>query len=254
MKFKKKKKFAAKKPLAKKAEEEETTLDEVPTSTVGKIEEAGWKGFCTAFANILSRELKQSQSPILAETEVEDKIKRSKAEFKEKKLQAMENKVEKDKGHTGVNILEKNFEMQLRKYATQGVVRLFNAVKDYQAHAGDDKAEKYQLNKMPLRQRAKLMAESKKEKFEKSLKKAKTKKEKLKAGWLRWAETHSIIISGIINTNHIVLLPAPGDGWAPARLCREREGERDRGRWVGNTSPIHKRYSLIVWQLWPIEL
>ena len=46
--------------------------------------------------------------------------------------------------------------------------RLFNAVKDYQAHAGDDTIEKYELNKMPLRQRAKLMAESKKEKFQKS--------------------------------------------------------------------------------------
>ena len=45
------------------------------------------------------------------------------------------------------------------------------------------KQKKYELNKMPLRQRAKLMAESKKEKFEKSLKKAKAKKDpKPKAG------------------------------------------------------------------------
>eukprot|EP00435_Cladocopium_sp_Y103_P063293 s524_g24.t2 len=177
MKFRKK--TPAKKPrkdLPKTTEDDDAGEEEAPASGVGKVEEAGWKGFCTAFANILSRELQNSQAPVLAETQVEEKIRQSKAEFKEKRLQAMENKVQKDKGHAAVDILEKNFEMQLRKYATQGVVRLFNAVKDYQAHA-DDKAEKYELNKMPLRQRAKLMAESKKEKFEKSLKKAKAKKD-----------------------------------------------------------------------------
>eukprot|EP00438_Fugacium_kawagutii_P029010 Skav204724 [mRNA] locus=scaffold1549:180140:180904:+ [translate_table: standard] len=178
MKFRKK--ASAKKPKAAKAPEpvsDGDAEDETPGPGVGKVEEAGWKGFCTAFASILSRELKNPQGPVLAETQVEEKIRQSKAEFKEKRLQAMENKVQKDKGHAEVNILEKNFEMQLRKYATQGVVRLFNAVKDYQAHAGDDKAEKYELNKLPLRQRAKLMAENKRERFEKSLKKAKTKKD-----------------------------------------------------------------------------
>ncbi|CAK8998260.1 Pentatricopeptide repeat-containing protein MRL1 [Durusdinium trenchii] len=177
MKFKKKKKFVAAKSTKSDQDVDEKEEEVVP-STVGKLEEAGWKGFCTAFTNILSRELKTSQTPILAETEVEEKLQKSKAEFKEKKLQALENRVEKDKGHEAVNILEKNFEMQLRKYATQGVVRLFNAVKEYQAHAGDDKAEKYKFNKMPLRQRAKLMAESKKEKFENALKKTTTKKDK----------------------------------------------------------------------------
>eukprot|EP00490_Sorites_sp_Unknown_P014507 CAMPEP_0114650502 /NCGR_PEP_ID=MMETSP0191-20121206/7712_1 /TAXON_ID=126664 /ORGANISM="Sorites sp." /LENGTH=204 /DNA_ID=CAMNT_0001864389 /DNA_START=26 /DNA_END=637 /DNA_ORIENTATION=+ len=181
MKFRKK--TAQKKkllpPKTPQADSDEAGDDEETPATpgLGKVEEAGWKGFCTAFASILSRELKNPQAPVLAETQVEEKIKQSKAEFKEKKLHAMENKVQKDKGHAAVDILEKNFEMQLRKYATQGVVRLFNAVKDYQAHAGDDKAQQYELNKMPLRQRAKLMAESKKEKFEKSLKKAKTKKD-----------------------------------------------------------------------------
>ena len=178
MKFRKK--TAQKKPKKLQPEEaDEAENEETPAGP--KVEEAGWKGFCTAFASILSRELENSQTPVLAETQVEEKIKQSRAEFKEKRLQAMENKIQKDKGHAAVDILEKNFEMQLRKYATQGVVRLFNAVKDYQAHAGDDKAEKYTLNKMPLRQRAKLMAESKKEKFEKSLKKAKTKKDPKKA-------------------------------------------------------------------------
>ena len=211
MKFRKK--TPAKKPrkdLPKATEDDDGGEEETPASGVGKVEEAGWKGFCTAFASILSRELQNSQAPVLAETQVEEKIRQSKAEFKEKRLQAMENKVQKDKGHAAVDILEKNFEMQLRKYATQGVVRLFNAVKDYQAHAGDDKAEKYELNKMPLRQRAKLMAESKKEKFEKSLKKAKVKKDpKSKAGGSRWikhsgmVQWHGTVSLAGISVHHI---------------------------------------------------
>lgn len=181
MKFRKKSSRTKIPPPKQSNGADEGDEDDAADEAGGKVEEAGWKGFCTAFASILSREMKTSQ-PILAETEVETKIQQRKVEFKEKRLQAMQNRVPKDKGHAAVDILEKNFEMQLRKYATQGVVRLFNAVKDYQAHAGDDTIEKYELNKMPLRQRAKLMAESKKEKFQKSLKKAKTKKDpKMKA-------------------------------------------------------------------------
>ena len=71
------------------------------------------------------------------------------------------------------DITQKNFEAQLRKFATQGVVRLFNAVRDYQAHATDDKAEKYEVNKVPLHQRAKMIVERKKETFAKSLNKVK---------------------------------------------------------------------------------
>ena len=55
---------------------------------VSKVEEAGWKGFCTACANILSREL--DGPPVLAETQVEEKIRQSKAELKEKRMHAME--------------------------------------------------------------------------------------------------------------------------------------------------------------------
>ena len=139
----------------------------------GKIEEAGWKGFCTAFANIMSRELPQSLSPVLAETEIEKKLKANKEEAKAKRLQAAENRTEKDRGHSLPDITQKNFEAQLRKYATQGVVRLFNAVRDYQAHAMDDKAQKYEVNKVPLHQRAKMIVEKKKETFAKALKKVK---------------------------------------------------------------------------------
>ena len=138
-----------------------------------KIEEAGWKGFCTAFANILSRELPQSSSPVLAETEIERKLKESKEESKAKRLHAAENRAVKDKGHSLPDIAQKNFEVQLRKYATQGVVRLFNAVRDYQAHATHDKAQKYEVNKVPLHQRAKMIVERKKETFAKALNKVK---------------------------------------------------------------------------------
>ncbi|CAJ1418852.1 unnamed protein product [Effrenium voratum] len=141
--------------------------------------EAGWKGFCSACASILGRELTQPDAPVLAETQLEQKLRQGKAELKEKRIQALENKVQKDKGHALPDVLMKNLEVHLRKYATQGVVRLFNAVKDYQAHTEDkDKVEKYEFNKMPLKQRGKLLAKSKQEKFEKSLKKAKAAKSK----------------------------------------------------------------------------
>jgi len=141
-------------------------------SADAKIEEAGWKGFCTAFANILNRELPRG-SPVLAQTEIEQKLKASKEESKAKRLHAAENRGEKDKGHSLPDIMQKNFEAQLRKYATQGVVRLFNAVRDYQAHAGDDAAQQYEVKKLPLHKRAKMIVESKKESFTKAFSKVK---------------------------------------------------------------------------------
>ena len=56
-----------------------------------EVEEAGWKGFCTACANILSREL--NGPPVLAETQVEEKIRQSKAELKEKRMHAMDTRL-----------------------------------------------------------------------------------------------------------------------------------------------------------------
>mmetsp|Transcript_25532 Transcript_25532/g.59883 ORF Transcript_25532/g.59883 Transcript_25532/m.59883 type:complete len:210 (+) Transcript_25532:44-673(+) len=168
-----KKKQAKSKPRRESAGKAEKPVSEsVDALQTGKIEEAGWKGFCTAFANILGREL-ESSSPVLAETEIEKKLKASKEESKAKRLQSAENRTEKDRGHSLPDITQKNFEAQLRKFATQGVVRLFNAVRDYQAHATDDKAEKYEVNKVPLHQRAKMIVERKKETFAKSLNKVK---------------------------------------------------------------------------------
>ena len=168
-----KKKQAKSKPRREGASKAEKPVPEsVDAPPTGKIEEAGWKGFCTAFANILGREL-ESSSPVLAETEIEKKLKASKDESKAKRLQSAENRTEKDKGHSLPDITQKNFEAQLRKFATQGVVRLFNAVRDYQAHATDDKAEKYEVNRVPLHQRAKMIVERKKETFAKSLSKVK---------------------------------------------------------------------------------
>ena len=73
-----KKKQAKSKPRRESAGKAEKPVSEsVDALQTGKIEEAGWKGFCTAFANILGREL-ESSSPVLAETEIEKKLKASK--------------------------------------------------------------------------------------------------------------------------------------------------------------------------------
>ena len=87
-----KKKQAKSKPRRESAGKAEKPVSEsVDALQTGKIEEAGWKGFCTAFANILGREL-ESSSPVLAETEIEKKLKASKEESKAKRLQSAENR------------------------------------------------------------------------------------------------------------------------------------------------------------------
>eukprot|EP00930_Biecheleria_cincta_P075832 TRINITY_DN63034_c0_g1_i1.p1 TRINITY_DN63034_c0_g1~~TRINITY_DN63034_c0_g1_i1.p1 ORF type:complete len:216 (-),score=69.59 TRINITY_DN63034_c0_g1_i1:65-712(-) len=163
---------------------DEDEVEQPPAAKTAKKQAAAsdvasaWKGFCSAFASIMARAIEKSDAPVLAETEIEQKLQQRKAEFKERRLSALENKAEKDKGHVLPDITQKNFEMHLRKMATQGVVRLFNAVRDYQAHSADDAAEKFELQKLPLNKRGKVIAESKKAKFEQSLNKAKQGRER----------------------------------------------------------------------------
>eukprot|EP00440_Ansanella_granifera_P020345 gb/GFBE01022100.1/.p1 GENE.gb/GFBE01022100.1/~~gb/GFBE01022100.1/.p1 ORF type:complete len:211 (+),score=81.64 gb/GFBE01022100.1/:1-633(+) len=172
-----KKRKAASEASATKAEDGGSSGTR-PAEQIAKVTgAAGWKGFCTAFASIMARSLTLPDAPVLAETEIEQKLRERKAEFKEKKLQSLENKAVKDQGHALPDITQKNFELQLRKAATQGVVRLFNAVRDFQAHAGENEEEKLELNKVPLKKRAKVIAASKEGKFKDVLKKAKQPKQ-----------------------------------------------------------------------------
>eukprot|EP00442_Polarella_glacialis_P037839 CAMPEP_0115121024 /NCGR_PEP_ID=MMETSP0227-20121206/46021_1 /TAXON_ID=89957 /ORGANISM="Polarella glacialis, Strain CCMP 1383" /LENGTH=188 /DNA_ID=CAMNT_0002522767 /DNA_START=80 /DNA_END=644 /DNA_ORIENTATION=+ len=134
-----------------------------------------------AFASILGRELETTaatEAPVLVETKIAQNLKDKKSEYKEKKILAAAAKAAKDAGHEKPDIMQKNFEMQFRKHATEGVVRLFNAVRDYQAHSQDD-VQKMELKKLHISKRAKVITESSKEKFEQIWKKekdAKTKK------------------------------------------------------------------------------
>merc|ERR1712217_347532 len=85
-----------------------------------------------------------------------------------KKLLSAQQKALKDRGHCIPDITQKSFETQLRKVATQGVVRLFNAVRDFQQRGGDEVDSK-QVSKVPIKQRGKRLAEALKEKFDQIL-------------------------------------------------------------------------------------
>merc|ERR1711972_879507 len=122
----------------------------------------------TTFANIMARSLETKDTPILSETDVSKKIKERRAEYKEKKLLSAQQKALKDRGHCIPDITQKSFETQLRKVATQGVVRLFNAVKDFQQR-GADEVDSKQVSKLPIKQRGKRLVEASKEKFDQIL-------------------------------------------------------------------------------------
>merc|ERR1712129_263580 len=78
----------------------------------------------------------------------------------------MGKKASRDKGYTIPDVTKKAFELSLRRVATQGIVRLFNAVKDYQQR--NEETDTAQLAKSAsMRKRAQIMADVSKEKFEK---------------------------------------------------------------------------------------
>jgi len=131
---------------------------EVPASSSSAVVVTGWKGFCSAFASLLSRELDMPDTPILSETAASKRIEDRRAEDKERKALAQQSRVQKDKGYVAPDITKKGFEMQLRKVATEGVVRLFNAVKDFHRRGMND-MEKVELTKLPTKLRAKRQAE-----------------------------------------------------------------------------------------------
>merc|ERR1712151_437853 len=117
-------------------------------------------------------------APVLVETQLEQKIKERKAEFKEKKMLSLDRKGLKDQGHKKPEITEKTFEMQLRKIATQGVVRLFNAVQEFQRR-GDENVDSKKLSKVPVRGRARKIQKESKDAFEEILQNGPRKRRKL---------------------------------------------------------------------------
>merc|ERR1712136_536927 len=80
---------------------------------------------------IVSKDVEKPEAPVLCETDIVQKISEQKKEAKDKRKLALVNKIKKDMGHEKVDITKKSFEVDLRKVATKGVVRLFNTVKEF---------------------------------------------------------------------------------------------------------------------------
>lgn len=163
----------------KKKKGGEMSSDEERVDTrEGRVVDAGWKGFCTAFISIMSRSLKDGAAPVLSETQVESKIREKKAEMKEKKLLAAQNKGVKDQGHNAPDITKNGFEIQLRKLATQGVVRLFNTVKEFQSGGRHDDDIKKAMSKANVSRRGTKAAKVAKVAFDELWEKHGSKKRK----------------------------------------------------------------------------
>jgi len=160
-------------PDSASGSENDQAEDAEAAPVVAPAVDAGWKGLCRAFANILARSLVSPGAlPVLCETEIEKKLGDKKREFKEKKMISLARKAEKNKGHTKVDNGKSPFDLNLRRIATQGVVSLFNAVREFQSRGLDDEDEKNlkkETKKLHIKQRSKHIADASKEKFEKLL-------------------------------------------------------------------------------------
>lgn len=153
------------------ADGQEQAEDAAEDAASGPSGPAGWKGFCTAFASIMARAVEKPEAPVLCETQVLQKIKEKKAEAKERHLLSVEQKATRDQGYTMPDITQKNFEMQLRKIATQGVVRLFNTLQDYKSRSEENQKHiKMKTSEATLKQRSKRIAQVSQEAFEKQWK------------------------------------------------------------------------------------
>merc|ERR1719277_1625093 len=104
----------------------------------------------------------------MCQTEVAEKIKERRIQYKEQKALNLKKKASRDKGYTIPDVTKKAFELGLRRVATQGIVRLFNAVKDYQ-HRNDEKETAQLASKASMKKRAQIIADVSKEKFDKLL-------------------------------------------------------------------------------------
>mmetsp|Transcript_17939 Transcript_17939/g.28256 ORF Transcript_17939/g.28256 Transcript_17939/m.28256 type:complete len:223 (-) Transcript_17939:45-713(-) len=143
------------------AKERKQDASEVGTSTL----DSDWKGFCTAFTSIMERSLSTQSTPVLCETQVEKKLKEEKAEKKEKRQLADKERSLRDQGHALPSASSKDVELELRRIATKGVVRLFNTVKEFQTRGQDNDASKREVGKVHIQKRKQKVAQAAQEKF-----------------------------------------------------------------------------------------
>eukprot|EP00743_Colponemidia_sp_Colp-15_P009508 GILK01010397.1.p1 GENE.GILK01010397.1~~GILK01010397.1.p1 ORF type:complete len:298 (+),score=96.17 GILK01010397.1:122-895(+) len=131
------------------AEDDEMNDDELDAGIMGKKasdedesgneesgdEKAPGVSFAIAMHKILGKRLREDEeaAPILAKYKTtEERIRHEKEQMKKAKELAREKKRLKNKDHVLPDILNKDFERQLLKLATKGVVKLFNAVSQHQ--------------------------------------------------------------------------------------------------------------------------
>lgn len=142
-----------------------SVCESVGTQTAKATGEAGWKGFCTAFSTILSRET-AAKYIILSESRGKQQEDKEREKSKEEKLAAIKHKSATRGRLTAIALNQQNdleFDATLRKVATRGVVRFFNALQEHKDNDGDERD--INISKVPLRSRAKKLAKVSEEAF-----------------------------------------------------------------------------------------
>ncbi len=107
------------------------------------------KGFSKAFATILGRQ-KTEKNEILAErAELHEQEAKQKVEEKLRKELRETRKAKKTTdGHKKIDVLRKDYEKSLRKIANKGIVKIFNAVREFKE--GKIAEQKTKVDQMPM--------------------------------------------------------------------------------------------------------
>ena len=113
-------------------------------------EEEQFKGLSKAFATILSRPVADGAKVVLSErTELTAADEKRKVEEKlRRQLRETRRAKKEHDGHVKVDVLRKDFEKNLRKIANKGIVKIFNAVREYKE--GKSASEKKGVETMPM--------------------------------------------------------------------------------------------------------
>ncbi|RCH86265.1 hypothetical protein CU097_007331 [Rhizopus azygosporus] len=117
-------------------EEEEDEFDEVELKKASKkTKKYSAEAFSDAMTKILASSLTgaDKKQPILARSKgVERKIEDEKLDYKAQKILSAQKKAAKEKGRVIPDYTSFEYEKRLRKVATRGVVKLFNAIRTQQ--------------------------------------------------------------------------------------------------------------------------
>jgi Rrp15p len=117
-----------------------------------EMSEEGIKGFAKAFSTILNRSVNEGESAVLAErTDVKENLKDKAVEDHLRKQLRESRKAKKiNDGHVKVDALKKQYEKNLRKIATKGVVSIFNAVREFKEGNAAADANAARVDQMPM--------------------------------------------------------------------------------------------------------